>query len=82
MDVPPLGAQRWQHVSQNVADTIHLPILETVVETKLWWFVRAVQCEDRLAAASDHVNVRGPVIVWIDDHTQIIETVNGRHAPI
>ena len=59
---------------------MQVAILETVAEVKLWRSVRTMQCEDRLVAASDHVDVGRPVIVWIDDHAQTIEPVHSRHT--
>ena len=42
--------------------------------------IGAVEQEHRLAAGSDDVDVRGPVIVRVDGHAQAIEAENGRHG--
>lgn len=42
--------------------------------------IGAVEQEHRLAAGSNDVNVRGPVIVRVDGHAQAIEAENGRHG--
>lgn len=41
--------------------------------------IRAVEQEHRLAAGSNDVDVRGPVIMRVDGHAQAIEAENGRH---
>lgn len=41
--------------------------------------VRAVQNESGLATASDDMDMRGSMIVRIDDHPQALKSKNGRH---
>jgi len=47
--------------------------------SQLWRAAGAVQQEDRLTARAFHMNVRGRMIIRIDDDTQAIEPMNCRH---
>lgn len=38
-----------------------------------------MQLDHRLAVGPDHVKVLGPVIVWVDDEPQDVESQHGRH---
>ena len=42
--------------------------------------MRTVQCEYRLFPGTDHVDMRGPMVVRIDDDAQAIETERRWHG--
>lgn len=80
--VSPLFAQHRPGFSQRRTDAIHSPEIETVAIAKFRRPVRAKQIENRLPTRADHVDMRGPMVIRIDDHAQATETELGRHNPL
>jgi hypothetical protein len=82
MDFSPFFAQGGQFGGQGVRDATHLGPRKSVVLAQLWRSLGAVQIEHALASGSDDVDVRGSMIVRIDNHAQAIETKDRRHAAL
>jgi hypothetical protein len=59
----------------------HFAQAEPVAFAQLQRPARAIQIEYRFACRSLDVNMCGAMIVWIHDHTQSIEPINGWHRP-
>jgi len=53
---------------------------ETIVGPQLWRAMWAVQREHRFFPGSNYVNMRGPMVVRVDDHAQAIETERRWHS--
>src|SRR5713226_1588586 len=79
MDRSPFDAQAHERPLRRSLDPVHLMQAEPVVLAELWRPAWAIQKEHRFAVRSSDVNMRRAMIVWINDHAQAIEPMNGRH---
>ena len=53
---------------------------ETVTGAQLRRAMWTVQREHRFFPGTDHVNMLGPMVVWIDDHSQAIQAERRWHG--
>jgi len=70
MNPAPFRAQSSKLVGERRLDPVRLCDRKSEVFPQFWRTVRTVEAEHRLTAAAYHVNVRRPMIVRIDDHSQ------------
>jgi hypothetical protein len=79
MDLPPFVARGRELAGQRPFDTAYFKSAESVALTQFRWSMWTIQDEYSLAVRSYYVEMRGPMIGRIDDHTQAIETESGGH---
>ena len=82
MNLLPCSAQFVQVVRQDAKSVPDLTPRESVVLPEIRRPGRTVQMEDRLATASDRVDVGRPMIVRIDRNPQPVKSENRRHKSI
>jgi len=64
---------------QNLSDVLELSCRKSIVFSQ-FHCARAVQIKHRFTTRSDYMNMRRPVIVWIDHHPQSMEYEDRWHG--
>ncbi|ALX44694.1 hypothetical protein WT08_00865 [Burkholderia sp. MSMB1552] len=82
MKVSPFIAKGEEDVREGSLDARDLGSAEAVALTQPGRAIGAMQDEHRFAVRSSDVDMRGSMIVRVDDHAQAIEAVYGRHDVI
>ena len=67
---------------QGFKDTITFLMAESVTLSQHRWPLRAMQDKNSFTVRTDDVNMRGAMIVRIDDNAQASEAKNGRHVSV
>ena len=80
MNLSPFVAQLRQDPGQLSLDAGYVPKSETIVAAKFRWSLRTVQDKHHLLSVTDHVNVRGSMIVRMDGYAQSCTATHGRHV--
>lgn len=62
--------------AQHTLDMRNLSSCEAVIFTQIHRPRAAVEIEDCFAAPPDYVNMSGTVIVWVNDHSESVESEN------
>ena len=80
MNLLPGPAQLYQAIHQCGCDVFDLPPRESIVLTELYRSGRTVQIDYCFATSTNHVNVGGTMIVWINRNPQSFKPENRRHC--
>jgi hypothetical protein len=78
----PFVAQRGQFGRQSGFDAVHIGQAEPITLAQNRWPIWALQYEYRFAIRPFYMDMRGSMIIWVDDHAQAIESVDGWHGEI
>jgi len=79
MDCSPFLAERPDAPVEHGPDVRDLPPREAVVLPEFGWASRTMQIENGFASGTEHVHMRRPMIVRIDDDSVSLKSQNGRH---
>ena len=82
MNPAPFCAEVLEVCSERRADPVQLRDRKPVILSQLGRSIRAVEIENRLLADAYHMDMRGTMVVWVDDHSQCTDSRYGRHSTI